>query len=206
MKKITHHFKKHWLLASLLVFVLTSLHSQEISRLGLGIESFSSGNTHGTFIRPYTGFEWGKHFVSVGPLIHKRSSMVKGLRAEYSRNLSGQGDKYWRAADGKYHFDLLQINLLAHIQYNGALRMSYNAILEQQRICRVKDINWDQVTLSTAEMGLGCEVRLNITRHITWRNSFSAALHYHTDQVNKLPLPRAGQSLALATGLLFVIE
>src|SRR5687767_11890120 len=56
----------------------------------LGLESFSSGNTHGAFISPYYGYRVGNHEMVSGPLLQLQTGMMNGLKVRYSYNLSGR--------------------------------------------------------------------------------------------------------------------
>jgi hypothetical protein len=175
-----------------------NLKSQLPSRAALGVEAFSSGNTHGTFYRPYAGWEVGRNFVSVGPLVQKESAMIKGLKIGYSRNMSGPADR-----DKDY--DLLQLNLVSYIQYSELLPMSSRAVQEQYQVNRISDVRWENVKLSTAELGIGFELRVNIKRYVCWNNSCSMATYYHTKYFEGLTSERCGISLGLRTGLLFFL-
>ncbi len=168
-----------------------------------GVESFSSGNTHGTFFRPYAGIAWGRNFVSAGPMIQKRSNLLKGVKVEYSRNLSGCSPDTEGAAP---KCEPIQLNFISYIQYNKHLPMSYYVVQEQQNTSRRADADWNSVLLSTAETGFGMEVRIRITQNITWRNSSTASFHYHLNYVKGLTRERFSPSLGLCTGLLFTIR
>jgi hypothetical protein len=194
------NFHLRALVAACLLIVCTpkEFHCQSTHRVGLGVEAFSSGNTHGTFYRPYLGWEVGRHFLSVGPLIHKESLMTRGVKIGYSRNMSGPEDR-------GHEFDRLQINLISHFQYSGLLPMSSYVVREQYCTISNPDVPWENIRISTAELGAGFELRMNIGRFVSWRNSSSMAYFYHPKYVRGLSRERCGMSLALSSGLLFII-
>src|ERR1041385_7171226 len=50
----------------------------------VGLESFSSGNTHGTFISPFYGYRVGNHELVSGPMLQLASGKVRGVKLRYS--------------------------------------------------------------------------------------------------------------------------
>jgi hypothetical protein len=192
------HMKMALFLSSAIVACTFHLQGQLPSRAALGLEVFSSGNTHGTFYRPYVGWEIGRNFLSAGPLVQKESAMIKGLKIGYSRNMSGPADR-------DIDYDPLQLNLISYIQYSELLPMSARAVQEQYQVNRLPDVRWESVKLSTAELGIGFELRVNLKRYVCWNSACSMATYYHTRYFKGLTSERCGVSLALRTGMLFFL-
>ena len=188
---------RFWLL--LIVLNLSTMQFKaQITGFGLGVETLSSGNGHGTFFRPFVGYEQNRNFFSFGPLIHKRTSMIKGVRVGYSRNLS--------AEKPGTNDERLQLHLLSHVQYNESLPLSCAVEREQTLTSRVADVNFANVTLATAEIGSGIEVRINFSQAFCWRFSAGTAVSYHVKYNKALSRERLAPSLALSTGLIFFMR
>jgi hypothetical protein len=175
-------------------------------RVAVGAEALSSGNCHGLYYRPFAGIERDRNLVSAGPLIHASSGKVRGGRVSYSRNLSGSGNRYQANRSGVLAYDLIQLHLLTHFQYNERLPLSEKVRMEQEIVSRTADIDWKNVTLSTAETGAAIEIRVNLTRLISWRLAAGTAVHYHTKYVEGMSRDRVATTLSLGTGMLFVID
>jgi hypothetical protein len=178
------------------------VHGQEEVSLALGLESASSGNCHGTFYYPSCGFQAGRNLFTVGPLCHKRSSEFRGARFGYSRSLSNTVKDRDHASSIT---DLVQLNVFFYAQYTDNLPLSYYVVRELECVSPTADVDWNKVRLSTAEMGAGIDLRVNITEGVAWRNFVGVALHHHTSYYPGMSRGRTGNSLMLGTGLLIVL-
>ncbi len=187
---------------------------KRVYKLGGTIESYVSGNGHGTFYSPSLSIGDGKNFFYGGPVIQKRSMLVQGVKIGYSRVLTGAG---FHGTDDQDDLDdsdrLLQLNFFCYAQYVNQLPLSYMSIKEEELMSKkcninanldnntVNSVNWSNVKLTTAETCVGFELHIKINQNISWKNYIGASVYYHLNYEPSMYQERIANVLMLGTGI-----
>ncbi len=195
----------------LILLINNSLNAQfaqerphSLFKLGGGVESFISGNGLGTFFSPYLTIGDGINFLSCGPVIQKRSLLMQGAKIGYSRVLTGSPFNSLNSELEKQNGNL-QLNFFCYAQYINQLPLSYVALRTEELMNSKNDLginrDWNKVKLTTAELCAGFELRIKITRNISWKNYIGASYYQHLNYLQGMYHEKSAIVLAIGTGI-----
>lgn len=195
--------------AALLLFIAhnrLSAQRDSLKSLAVGIDFISSGNTHGGYLRLFAGVERRRHLFTAGPMIQLGSGYLNGGRISYSRNLSAAPERSRPDKKGRYRYDRVQLNLGTFLQYIHNAPMAPYVIANEELTRRGDKVAFETIRLSTAEIGVGIDLRLNITHHFCWFGMAATSTHYHIQYNPAISRERMALTLGLASGFLYVFE
>ncbi len=187
----------------------------------IGIDYLSSGNGHAAFYSPGLVINRNYNAFSIAPLIYTSNNQFSGLKVSYSRNLTGiLKDDYeivcLTHSDSldfgemlfykKTHRDILQINFYTYLQYNKAIGLSSNFIEYEQLTNAEKDVNWQDVKVSTAEAGFGVQMQYNFSNAFALKVYSGLGAFRHFEYAHTLQNGREAFSLNLGATLLYTFE
>lgn len=193
------------LLIFLIILNVASCYAQSSSgkiKPSFGIESFSTGNGHGTFYSLYASANKGRNSFSIGPIVQKQSMNLNGLKLAYSRKLSVDSANAPERSDK----DLFQLNFFTSIQYTNKLPLSRSTIKNEKLIWGDQKPGLENIRLTTVELTVGFEFYVNITNQLSWKNYFGASVYYHFNYTEVLNHEIAALTLNLGTGICFFIN
>ncbi|MCW3075941.1 MAG: hypothetical protein JWO32_550 [Bacteroidetes bacterium] len=202
---------KRTLLGVLILMSVCSMQAQKYKPkekyfIGGGLESFSSGNCHGTFFSPYLNITKGRKSFSGGPVIQNRSMEINGGKVSYSYNLSGgkkremDEDELDEVYDPNYK-SILQLNMFGFMQYMENSLLSKSASQTEQKTAIETHINWDKARLSTAEAGVGFELYVKLSKRVSWKSYVAGSVYYHVNYIQGMYHERMSSVLVLGTGV-----
>jgi len=225
MKTITNKIKSKFnttvrgmLIVSAVLISSANLHAQNKSpdkafHLGLGLESYSSGNAHGAF---YTGqllLTKGRNTLGFGPVLQKRSLMTKGIKASYSlliadRNnplsfgepdpdMATYGEMLTPIDNGLFN---VQVRLFSYLQYVHQLPLSYRATRIESFTHPEATFDRSNLRLCTTEGGVGIQIDLIINK-LVLKNYIGASVFYHNTYTKGMYHERASAALIVGTGI-----
>ena len=159
-------------------------------KLGFCLDSYLSGNGYGTYYTPSFYVCYGKGDFSIGPGMQKCSKKVNCIKATYSYKIANSES------------DNSQLKGLVFIQYlNNALLSDRAAKREEILNSSDENIDWNSVSYSTIEGGVGFQLNFKVTRYLYWKNYISTSLYYHTNYIECLYNGRKSMVMGLGTGL-----
>jgi hypothetical protein len=168
----------------------------------VGLDCYSTGNGLGTFYSPNLSLNKGVNVFSVGPVIQKRSDVLRGVKVGYSRILTIDSKTRLRFAEK----DLIQLNFFTSLQYTNKLQLSYSTVRNETLIFGDSRQNLENIRLTTGEMNIGFELYVNITNNISWKNYIGGSVYYHFNYLTILEQQKCAPTLNLGTGLCFYIH
>lgn len=195
---------RYILLFTLSVLTVLSQEKKKAPRplyIGAGAGVHVSGSGYGQFYTLYASLSKGKHNITLGPCMQKRSGLVKAGRLTYSYILAAQDDEgtFVETKDYKSS-DLLQFGLFSYVQYSNGLPLSFHRVkIEDQ--ADTTGFNWNDVRVSTVEGGLGAELFIRLGRRLRWRSFFGFSAYYHTNYPANMYQERASLLLMAGTSL-----
>lgn len=174
-------------------------------RLGIGVGTHLSGNSHGTMYDLSLSLYNGKNHISLGPCIQKRKEQLCGASFRYSRILTGQesfladGTSY--NADDDCH--RIQLFTFVQAQYLKGAGLSYNAVKMEEAAGKQNDykVDYSKYELSTAELFAGFGLNTKINQKLVWSTSIGFGTYYHINYINGLYNERIAPVLMLGTAL-----
>lgn len=191
------------------------------SFMDIGLDFSSSGTGHGAFYSPSLIYNQNFNGFGVSPMIYKKDNKLSGLKVSYMRNLSGkakdeydeegmsQEDSLGLVEYKKYkaqHRDPFQINFYSYMQYNRALSLSEAFVNYESMTNAEKDVNWNNVKVSTGEVGLGFQLQYNVNNNIGFRIYSGIGAFHHFDYQHELNNGRSGLSLNLGATLVYTFD
>ncbi len=188
---------------------------------GLTLDTYVSGNAHGTMYSGLLNYRINRSVISLGPSIQKRYMKIGGGKLTYSyllnapktkkrysfhtnknkRNINKYIDEELDDEEEIFTDDGFQIKFYSYFQYLNNLPLSYDAQKLESFVNRVENQNWNSTTLSTVEGGLGFELNIRITRNLYWRNFIAASVFYHTKYVTNMQHEQYSPALTIGTSL-----
>ncbi len=175
--------------------------------IGAGVDNVSTGNSHGTYLVPYLIFKKGRNSFNLGALFQRRTMEMGGGKLSFSYNLSGgkvsarvDDDDFEESYVNAPRRQILQLNVVAFGQYLSNALISRTAAAVEQKIAK-DGTNWNQVRLTTAEVGVGFELYVRITKRVSWKNYIGGAVYYHVNYKQGMYHERVSPSLMLGTGI-----
>lgn len=168
----------------------------------IGLDCYSTGNGLGTFYCPNLNLSKGVNVFSVGPVIQKRSELVRGVKIGYSRILNIDS----RNIVNNNSKDLLQLNFFSSMQYTNMLPLSYSTVKNETLIFGDSKSNLEKIRLTTGEVNVGFELYINITNNISWKNCIAGSMYYHFNYSTILDRQKSAPTLYLGTGICFYIH
>jgi hypothetical protein len=166
------------------------------ARAGIAVGTSCSGNGHGTFYTPGLVLGYGRHQLELSAMVHKRSGLTRGGRMYWSYNLTAP--RY-----DSFNYERIGLRLISYAQYNDPLPLSYGTVREEQMIRRNEQVDWNSVSLSTAEVGSGVQLSIGLGRHVSWRNYIAAAAYHHLNYSNWMNHPECAVVLSMGSSLKF---
>ncbi|MCD6019800.1 MAG: hypothetical protein K0S53_2921 [Bacteroidetes bacterium] len=174
-------------------------------RLGMGVGTHLSGNSHGAMYSLSVSLYDGKNHFSIGPCLQKRKEEICGASFRYARILSGQenflADGSINKADNECH--RVQLFTFVQAQYLKGAALSYKAVKMEEAAAKQNDYKTDysKYQLSTAELFAGFGLNTKINNKLVWSTSIGFGTYYHLDYVNGLYNERMAPVLMLGTAL-----
>lgn len=168
----------------------------------VGLDYYSTGNGLGAFYSPNLSLNKGVNVFSIGPVIQKRSNLLRGVKVGYSRILTIDSRTPKRSVEK----DLLQLNFFTSLQYTNRLQLSYSTVKNETLIFGDSRQNLEKIRLTTGEINIGFELYVNITNNISWKNSVGGSVYYHFNYATILEQQKCAPTLNLGTGLCFYIR
>ncbi|MDP3558573.1 MAG: hypothetical protein Q8T03_14455 [Bacteroidota bacterium] len=168
----------------------------------VGIETFSSGNGHGAFFSPQLNLIKGKNTFNGGPVLQKRTQLMKGFKVGYSRELTIDSSDVSEHAEK----NLFQLHFFSSFQYTKNLPLSYSTVKNEKMIWGDSKPGIEKIVLTTCEINIGFELYVNITNQISWKNQIAASAYYNTNYSTKLEHQKFAPTLYLGTGLCFFLK
>jgi hypothetical protein len=188
-------------------FSLTCLNAQDKPKkpvyIGAGAGVHVSGSGYGQFYSLYASFSKGKHNITLGPCLQKRSGSVKAGRLTYSFILAAQDDEgtFVETKDYKSS-DILQLGIFSYAQFADQLPLSFRRVkIEDQ--ADTSSFDWNSVKMSTIEGGTGVELFIRLGKRLRWRSFFGVSVYYHTSYPDKIYQERSALLLVAGTSLNF---
>lgn len=189
--------------------------------LDLGLDFSSSGNGHGAFYSPSLILNKNFNGFGVSPMIYKNDNKLSGLKVSYMRNLSGKVKDEFDEVNLSYedsiglveykgykmnHRDALQINFYSYMQYNQSISLSSAFVNNESQTNAEKDVNWNNVKVSTGEVGAGFQLQYNINNNIGFRVYSGIGAFHHFDYQHELNNGRNSISLNLGATLVYTFD
>lgn len=194
--------------ATFIICTVNSISAQELCervRYSVGVENFSSANGHGAFYAPMAFITSGRNTFGAGTLTQKRSMTTNGFKLSYQRNISGDYPSYSRT-DMIHEREILQINLLAYVQYNNPLPLCKANVTQENAVHGDRIQDWANVKLSTMEVGAGFGLQINLTDNFCIKGSVAASVYHHLNQIQGMYHERTAPGLFLSTGITYRIH
>lgn len=173
-------------------------------KFGLGVETYASGNSHGTYYSARLNISKGKSVFSLGPCLQKRSLEINGLKAGYSYLLSGTNDRYDEDElnDMKDDAeDILELRMLCFVQYLHKAQLSYKASRVETITNNESKVNFNQVRLSTLEAAVCIELDVNV-KWFKIRTYMGASVFNHSDYISGMYRSKCSPALMFGTGII----
>ena len=170
------------------------------AKIGAGVEQYISGNTLGVLYSPYISVSKGNNVISVGPVIQKRTMLVTGIKAGFSRVITGNNTSKYDC-DGDYVDQRLQVNFFGYIQYVQQMSLSYRGVQFEETMNKQLDYDWNKLKLNTAEMCMGIELHIRLTKNISWKNYFGISVYDHLNYKQEMYHDKISPTLLLGTGI-----
>lgn len=148
--------------------------------IGAGIEAYYSVNGHGGFFSPHLSVNRNRHNLKLGPVIHKRSMKLSGVKLQYAYVLAGMDGEeqvnagFKESSNGSWH-----VNIFTYAQFVDYTSLSYKRAVEETLLSNDTTINWSKVYISTAEGGLGAEIDVKIFNYVQLRGYVGVCLYSH---------------------------
>lgn len=215
MKKIINMKKTISTVKNILALFLTMSYvnssSQNIStksnyRLGLGVGTHLSGNSHGTMYNASVSLYNGKNYFSIGPCFQKCTKEICGAGFRYMRMLTGQESFNSEKAETVIEDKRFQLFVFAYAQYLKEAKLSKSAARIEESYAKQKsDVNVDysNFQLSTTEIFTGFGINTKISQKLVWSTSIGFGTYYHINYNNNLYTERISPVLMLGTALRF---
>ncbi len=171
--------------------------------IGGGLETYSSGNTHGACFTPYLNLTHGKASISGGPVIQNQTMDLAGGRLKFSYNLSGSKCSLDNNSLEQDYDDnsILQLNAFCFTQYISNAKLSRSASNTEKMAARGDTRDWNSVRLSTMESGLGFELCVKFSKRLSWKVYAGGSFFYHNGYIPRMYQERSGPSLLLGTAI-----
>jgi hypothetical protein len=173
-------------------------HSHPTSGLGTSIDLSAPGNGHGAFYTCAAEIYHGDNIISVGPTIQKRSMMMNGFKATYSRYL----DCVISDCDDEADMKFVHFTVYTSFQYNNNLPLSF-CLVREENMRKDYEVSFNSVKLSTVEMSGGFTIQVDLSHEITWRSYVGAGYYYHLNYDKRLYHEQKSAVFVLGTGLCF---
>lgn len=174
-------------------------------RMGMGVGTHLSGNSHGAMYSISLSLYDGKNHFSIGPCIQKRKEEVCGGSFRYARILTGQETFLADGSSYKGEDECHRIQLFTFIQaqYIKGATLSYRAVKMEEAASKQNDYQTDysKYQLSTAELFAGFGINTKINKKLIWSNSIGFGTYYHIDYFNGLYNERIAPVIMLGTAL-----
>lgn len=191
----------------LMLMSVSPLFSQKIKkspyRLGIGIGSHVSGNAHGSVYDVYGSIYNGNSVFSAGPCIQKRTNSICGARIAYNYMLTGKED-FSKSRNEFNDCEKLQLYFFSYVQYIHNSPLSFNSVTREEITSRFNDnrkVDFDKLKFSTAEVGLGFGLNVNLSKQLVWGNFVGFSTYYHTNYVEGMYAERIAPVLVIGTTL-----
>ncbi len=189
--------------------------------LDLGLDFSSSGNGHGAFYSPSLILNKNFNGFGVSPMIYKNDNKLSGLKVSYMRNLTGKIKDEYDEVNLSYedsiglaeyksfkmnHRDALQINFYSYMQYNQSISLSSAFANYEAQTNAEKDVNWNNVKVSTGEVGAGFQLQYNINNNVGFRVYSGIGAFHHFDYQHELNNGQSGISLNIGASLVYTFD
>ncbi len=175
-------------------------------RLGLGVGTHLSGNSHGTMYNASVSLYNGKNHFSIGPCFQKCKKEICGAGFRYMRMLTGQESFNSEKINPEIEDKRIQLFVFSYVQYLNSANLSKGAIrLEEKGIQKQNDetIDFSNYQLSTIDIFGGLGLNRKINQKLVWSNSIGFGTYYHLNYVNGMYADRISPVLMLSTALRF---
>jgi hypothetical protein len=173
-------------------------------KFGIGFETYTSGNAHGTFYSARVNLSRGKNVFGFGPCLQKRSMQVNGIKLNYSYLLTGINEGYDQDEIGenkKDPHDILELRLLVSLQYISNASLSYKASRVETVTNPESTINYNDMRFSTIEGAVCLELDVDL-KWIRIRNYMGASVFNHFNYMNGMYRPKCGPALMFGAGII----
>jgi hypothetical protein len=208
----TKSLVKSLLIVGLISFLATPASAQKYKPkskcyIGGGLETYSSGNWHGTLFSPYLNLTKGRRSFNMGPVMQSRSKELSGGKFSFSYNLSGGKSKRVSVDEDEEDYvagaqpGILQLNVFGFGQYIHNTPLSKSASITEQKTSREASINWSNVRLSTAEAGVGFELYVKFSKRVSWKNFIGGSVYCHTNYIAGMYHEKISPVLFMGTGI-----
>lgn len=193
------------LMTFFVIFSNSKIYAQALkTKFNAGIESYLSGNGHGTFFGGYVGIDKGRSSISIGPSLQKRSLKVNSGKLSYSYILAGYKktqqklNMFDQVKENLAELDSLKLESMAEEEHNSRLQLRFYSYLQYTHNALLSDNtelrdekpytgthnnenlnNWNQIRISTAELGIGAELQIKLTNKLYWKNTIAVSGYYH---------------------------
>lgn len=202
--KIKYLFTRGTIMLLFLVSTGNKVKAQKMSNyIGGGLETYSSGNTHGGCFTPYLNITHGRTSFSGGPVIQNQTMEIAGGKLKFSYNLSGTKCSSDNNSLQEYYDDnsLLQLNAFCFTQYISNAKLSHSSSAIEKMVARGDTHDWSNVRLSTTEAGIGFELCVKFSKRISWKVYAGGSVFYHDAYISGMYQEKSGPSLLLGTAI-----
>ena len=166
---------------------------------GMGLEFYASGDAHGGYFSGYASVSRGKGMLTIGPVMQKRSKLIKGARLGFTFKLAGLD-----LEDKGNNTGTVGLKIFSYIQFVDVLPLSFKAA-ETERMVNTDSTrynkDWNKVLLSTGEMGIGIEIHIRIAKAITWKNYLGLSTSYRFNHLQGMYNEKVVPALIFGTGI-----
>jgi hypothetical protein len=214
MKKIsttaTKELKAHTLKAGyitlLLILCSIRMYSQILNpgkyQVGLGLSNYITTNGHGAFYTGFVSVSKGKGMLTLGACLQKRTTEINGGRLSFAYLLASRNeeDELPYGYEEVQEESIMQLRFLSYVQYLDKASLSYNRARVETITNVERNIDWNKVKMSTAEVGMGVEIDFKL-KHFMIRNFITLSGYYHMNYIQGMYHERCSPALTLGTGI-----
>ncbi|MBL7935062.1 MAG: hypothetical protein JNM51_04555 [Bacteroidia bacterium] len=184
--------------------IIAQNESKSNYKLGMGVGSSISGNSHGTVYDISAHLYNGKNLISIGACVQKRKESLRGGRIDFMRFVTGKehfSDKGTKYIDG---YSKTQLYFFSHIQYLHQSCLSFGSIKREEALKESdNDIQTDfsKIKLSTIDASWGFGLNFKLTEQLVWANYIGFGAYYHINYDKLMCTNKISPMLVIGTAI-----